>query len=118
MLFATVHLSYGVSDDRIPRQLKSNLWIFLVNMHMKLLLSEAFISPKCSKYCSAANSTPPDSLAGLRGPNSKARGGEGREEEGSEGEDKIFFLNFPSGYATTHMVPAICFHNACIMSMH
>jgi len=90
MLFATVHLSYGVSDDRIPRQLKSNLWIFLVNMHMKLLLSEAFISPKCSKYCSAANSTPPDSLAGLRGPTtSNGRG----EKRGMEGEVRIKFAS-------------------------
>ena len=61
----------------------SNLWVFFVNMHVKLLSSEAFISPKCSKYRSMAGlhidpvgdlQRPHDTLAGLRGRTSKGRG--------------------------------------------
>jgi len=29
----------------------SNLWVFFVNVYLKLLLPEAFFSSKCTKYC-------------------------------------------------------------------
>jgi len=43
-------------------------------MHVKLLSSEAFLSPKCSKYCAAAGLRPPPRPSGGAWPPSSIKG--------------------------------------------
>jgi len=88
---------------------------FFVNMHVKLFSSEAFFSPKCSKYRSAAGlrtdplgeltATPQTPIARLKGPTSK-RGEERKERSGKStgtGGRKISpCLGISSSYATDH----------------
>ena len=51
---------------------------------LKMIATSGFLTAlECIKFISAY-SAPPDSLAGLRGPNSKEKGGEGEEELGQE----------------------------------
>ena len=74
-----------------------------MNVHLKLLSPEAFVSPKCTKYISfggrappgpagGAYSAPPDPLAGLRGlllREGERRGGDRRGEKwGGKGKGK------------------------------
>ena len=69
----------------LVNRLKTN--IFFVNVPLKLLLPEAFFSPKCTKYCLAVGCRPGplgslqrslDPLAEFKGPTSKGRGGRRR----------------------------------------
>ena len=67
-----------VLNERRPNLLNCQIWGYsFVNMHVKLLSSEAFFNPKCSKYRSAPSSARThwggaycaslDHLVGLRG---------------------------------------------------
>ena len=66
-----------LGDIKINDKL-SNSHVFFVNSHVNLLSSEAFYSPRCSKYRLAAGLRPdplgdPNPIAGLRGLTSKGR---------------------------------------------
>ena len=83
----------GVGGGEVtPPQLRSSA-VFYIPLILKMIVTSGFLTAlECTKFdfgrcpgpTGGANSTPPDPLAGLRGPTSKLRGGKGTGRRGGE----------------------------------